>query len=231
MKMRMLLLAALFPFLHETSYTAQLVSCRDEVIVLSAQGSEFAVTLFNTKIQQERGWHAACSLLEQAATIRFEIDPAAQVSEPLSVYLFADEVLLQEELMRKGYAYPLIRNPAYMYEERLEEAYGSTQVMAQPVTESENDAAAPPFQGPLYLFLCSLLWMLLLYFLLRRRKRRKGQPYRKKYDTIRSRKEQAVQTAETRAHGQTAGTGSHCLGKGDGTAEAASDTTNRQITD
>jgi len=60
---------ALFPFLHATSYSAKLVSCSQDQIVLKSQDSEFRVSLFNTKITKEEGWQKTCELLEDATSI------------------------------------------------------------------------------------------------------------------------------------------------------------------
>ena len=132
MKLRLFIMFALFPFLHATSYSAKLVSCSQDQIVLKSQDSEFRVSLFNTKITKEEGWQKTCELLEDATSIRFEIDPSSKIEEPVPVYLFADDKLVQEELMKQGHAYPMIRNPEYTYEKRLESAYDATQTMAKP---------------------------------------------------------------------------------------------------
>ena len=96
MKLRLFIMFALFPFLHATSYSAKLVSCSKDQIVLKSQDSEFRVSLFNTKITKEEGWQKTCELLEDATSIRFEIDPSSKIEEPVPVYLFADDKLVQE---------------------------------------------------------------------------------------------------------------------------------------
>ena len=54
-------------------------------------------------------------------------------------------MLLQEELLKKGYAYPIIKNPQYTYEKRMEEAYNATNVIAK---DTEEESHSPAFQGP-----------------------------------------------------------------------------------
>lgn len=172
MKLRLFIMFALFPFLHATSYTAKLVSCNQDQIILKSQDSDVKVALFNTKITKEEGWKEACGLLEDAKTIRFEIDPSSKIEEPVPVYLFADDKLVQEELMKQGYAYPMIRNPEYTYEKRLEAAYDATQTMAKPA--EVNTKSRPALVGPLYLAGALLLWSLMaLYILYRHRKKQK----------------------------------------------------------
>ena len=148
MKLRLFIMFALFPFLHATSYSAKLVSCSQDQIVLKSQDSEFRVSLFNTKITKEEGWQKTCELLEDATSIRFEIDPSSKIEEPVPVYLFADDKLVQEELMKQGHAYPMIRNPEYTYEKRLESAYDATQTMAKPAEVKTK--SRPALVGPLY---------------------------------------------------------------------------------
>ncbi|MFQ7536435.1 MAG: hypothetical protein ACLRL6_03215 [Clostridium sp.] len=147
MKLRLFIMFALFPFLHATSYSAKLVSCSQDQIVLKSQDSEFRVSLFNTKITKEEGWQKTCELLEDATSIRFEIDPSSKIEEPVPVYLFADDKLVQEELMKQGHAYPMIRNPEYTYEKRLESAYDATQTMAKPAEVKTK--SRPALVGPL----------------------------------------------------------------------------------
>ena len=61
MKLRLFIMFALFPFLHATSYTAKLVSCNQDQIILKSQDSDVKVALFNTKITKEEGWKGSWS--------------------------------------------------------------------------------------------------------------------------------------------------------------------------
>lgn len=171
MKAKLFYLFALFPFLHTTSYPAELVSCKQNEIIVKSQGSDVNVSLFNTGVTDKEGWNQACELLEEADSIHFEIDPSSKVEEPIPVYLFADDALVQEEVMKQGHAYPLIRNPEYTYEKRMEAAYDATQTMAVPVQEKTEHHAA--VVGPLYYGIVLLLWGGMLLQMIVRRKKRK----------------------------------------------------------
>lgn len=157
MKLRSILIVALFPFLHATSYTATLVHCDENKIVIKSEDSEFEVALFNTKITNKRGMEKACMMLKEAKTIRFELDPSSKVEVPIPVYLFADDTLIQETIIKEGYAYPMIHNPEYTYEKRLEQAFDATQTMAKPVEEKKQKHY--PYVGPIYLGIALLIWV------------------------------------------------------------------------
>lgn len=172
MKKIMLLLAALFPFLHATPYEVHIQSCQKEGIVAESEGSKLSLSLFNIRIKNDSGWKKTCSLLEDAEHVTMEVDPSTQITENLSVYLFADGQLLQEELLAKGMAYLLIRNPEYTYEKRMEKAeMQTTQTMAKPVIEKKHQSY--PLQGPVFLGICVLLWMgmLLVYGIHKKKKK------------------------------------------------------------
>lgn len=172
MKLFMIVLTALFPFLHEKSYKAEVVSCQKDQIIVKSEGSELNLSLFNTKITDDKGWDMTCSLLEEANTVTFEIDPSSKITKDLPVYLFADEMLLQEELLKKGYAYPIIKNPQYTYEKRMEEAYNATNVIAK---DTEEESHSPAFQGPLYFGIAFLLWGSIIFgYFNKKKKAKKG---------------------------------------------------------
>lgn len=159
MKLRGILIATLFPFLHATSYPATLVHCDDHKIVIKSENDEFDVTLFNTKITNEKGREKACAMLKEAKHIRFELDPSTKVEVPIPVYLFADDALVQEMIIKEGYAYPMIHNPEYTYEKRLEQAFDTTQTMAKPVKKKQQKQKHYPYVGRLYLGSGCLLWL------------------------------------------------------------------------
>lgn len=172
MKLRGILIAALFPFLHATDYSAKLVSCKPQEIIVESEGSHVTISLFNTKITDKKGWTYACDMLYKADSIHFEIDPSTKVEDPLSVYLFADDQLVQEELMRQGYAYPMIRNPEYTYEKDLEAAFDSVQTMAKEKPEVIEKAKRYPLIGPIFLGVLLLIWFGMLWVILRNRKKK-----------------------------------------------------------
>ncbi len=147
------------------------MKCSQEQIVVSSNSEELEVTLFNTKIINDDGWKKACTLLKDASAIRFEIDPSSKIEEPIPVYLFADEVLIQEELMKFEYAYPMIQNPEYTYEKRLEDAYNTTKTMANTAEKPKEHSSA--MVAPLYTFGAAVLWIFMLYRFMRKRKQRK----------------------------------------------------------
>ncbi len=72
----------------------EMVSCQKDQIIVKSEGSELNLSLFNTKITDDKGWDMTCSLLEEANTVTFEIDPSSKITKDLPVYLFADEMLL-----------------------------------------------------------------------------------------------------------------------------------------
>ena len=172
MKLRGILIAALFPFLHATSYSADLVSCKTNEIVVESEDSQLTLSLFNVKVTDKKGWEYTCDLLEKADEIHFEIDPSTKVEDPLAVYLFADDQLVQEELIKQGYAYPMIHNPEYTYEKRLEIAFDSTQTMAKAKPEVVEKAKRYPLIGPLFLGFFILIWFIMLLIILRKRKKK-----------------------------------------------------------
>lgn len=168
---KILLLFALFPFLHATSYHGEFVSCQPDEIVLKLQGEEVSVSLFNIKIKEETGWNKTCDILKNAKKITVEIDPGSAVSEPLPVYLFADDELVQELLLRDDEAFIEIRNPEYTYEKRMEEAIKTTSVMAK---ETEVETTKHHARNaPIFFFVSLLIWALFLFIFLRRKKRKK----------------------------------------------------------
>ena len=154
---KIILLFALFPFLHSSGYVVEYVSCKPQEIIVSYEDEQVQLSLFNTKITKQEGWNKACTLIKKAQKLRIEIDPSSKIEGVIPVYLFADDTLIQEELIKDGYAYPMIRNPEYTYEKRLEDAQQTTSVMAKPaVKEVEHGHAVV---APLYLLIVCLLWL------------------------------------------------------------------------
>lgn len=159
---------ALFPFLHNVSYEVELKSCENERIIVSKDGTDFEVTLFNLKMKSDEGWTKTCSILNKSEKITMEIDESSAVSEPLAVTLFADGQMLQEDLIRENLAYTLIHNPEYKYETRLLELEKSNQVMAQEHVESEYPYEAQGWKFLLFIF---LIWLLMITYLLYKNKK------------------------------------------------------------
>lgn len=170
MKWIAILYTALFPFLHDTTYKAELVSCEKDKIVINAEGSDMLVSLFNMKIMNDEGWNQTCSLLQEADTISFEIDNSSKVEEPLPVYLFADDKLIQEEMIVTQQGYSIIQNPEYRYQSRLQEIENSMQTMAEPSAEKSGSSRIS--FGFLYLISFMLGWLYLYYYLFRKNNKR-----------------------------------------------------------
>lgn len=156
MNIRVILLLALFPFLHATSYPVSYVSCKSEEIIVKKDDQQVEVALFNLKITDKKGWIMVEDMISKAKKLRIEIDPTSKITEPIPVYLFADEKLVQEEVIRSGYGYPMIHNPEYTYEERLEAAFDSTQTMAKPAPIKETKSMA--VVAPIYFGVLFVIW-------------------------------------------------------------------------
>lgn len=170
---KILMIFALFPFLHATSYHGELVSCKNEEIILKLQGEEIPVALFNVKIKDEAGWNKTCDLLTSANKITVEIDPSSAITTPLPVYLFADDTLIQEELIKQQEAYIQIRNPEYTYEKQMEDVEKTDMVMA---SEHETvDKKTHAKNAPIFLFILSCVWCIFLFIYLLKKKQKKVQ--------------------------------------------------------
>ena len=164
MRYLLVLLASLLPFLHETVYEAEVKGCDASGITLSAEGETFAAELFNVGYMEEGGWQDTCALLADATQVRFEIDPAVQVEEPLPVYLYADGVMVQVSLLEDHKAYIEIKSPSYLYEDTLEMAEGTRAVMADAHEPIERGSA--PLRSYLaYAFVLGV-WLFLFYHLI-----------------------------------------------------------------
>lgn len=169
MKLLSIVCFALFPFLHNTVYTAKLTSCEANSIVINSQGEDMLVSLFNLNIVSEKGWNQTCTMLKDAKEITFEIDTSSKISEPLPVYLFADGKLIQEELIRSELAYSIIHNPEYKYEKRLEKLQQSSKTMA--TQDNEVDTKHSRSYGFVYLIVFILLWGILYYQLIYKKRK------------------------------------------------------------
>lgn len=173
MNVRVIVMLALFPFLHATSYPVTFVSCKNTEIIVQKDDENVNISLFNLKITEEEGWVQVSKLLENAKDIRIEIDPSSKIEDTIPVYLFVDDILVQEELIKNGYGYPMIHNPEYTYENRLEKAFESTQTMAKPSyseTEKKNAYVAPIY----FMVLCSI-WLFMLYIIWHNKKKKELQ--------------------------------------------------------
>ncbi|MGX8832799.1 thermonuclease [Amedibacillus sp. YH-ame6] len=174
---RTILMLALFPFIHSTAYKVEFVSCEKDKIVVKHEQEDVNITLFNTKIVNEKGWKETCEIIENAKELKMEIDPSSKIEETLPVYLFADDTLVQEELMKKSYAYLMIKNPEYTYEKRLEAAYQTTQTLAKSTDIKTDHGYA--IVAPLYLGAVFLIWFFMAAYMFWKH-RKKDEKSRKK---------------------------------------------------
>lgn len=161
MKLLTILYVALFPFLHETVYTATLTSCEPGKIVINSQGEDMIVSLFNLNIISEKGWTRTCTMLKDAKEITFEIDSTSKIDEPIPVYLFADGKFIQEEIIRNAEGYSIIHNPEYKYQKRLEKLTQTSAAMAVPHDDVETEHSRS--YGFIYLVVFIALWFVLYY--------------------------------------------------------------------
>lgn len=165
---KILFLLTLFPFLHGTSYPVTFVSCKQDEIVVRYEEQDMQVSLFNIKIDESAGWNKTCDLLQQASQIKMEIDPSSAINEPVPVYLFADDTLLQSALLKEDLAFIQIKNPEYTYEKQMEEAINATEVVAQPKEQTKKTSYAKT--APLYVLGAIVVWMGMWYVWLRKKK-------------------------------------------------------------
>lgn len=162
MNLYMILLMALFPFLHEQRYTVTIHSCEQDKIIVEEGNTPFEITLFNLKITDEKGWETTCKLLEKADQIEIEVDSSTKIVEPLPVYVFADQELVQETLIREHHAYTQIHNPEYRYQDRLlklEEATSTMAVSTNPKSEHKKRSS-----GWLFLLFIFLSWLIMIVY-------------------------------------------------------------------
>lgn len=157
MKIWFALWLALFPYLHEQRYPVQLSRCEKNHIVVIDDKTPFEITLFNLKIEDDAGWEALCQITEAAEQLEIEVDASTQVSEPLPVYLFADDKLVQQSLIEQKHAYTPIHNPEYHYEKELLALEEELPVMADATAEEGYSDAYS--QGPLFLLFIFLSWL------------------------------------------------------------------------
>ncbi len=178
MKVWLTLLAALFPYLHNQRYPVQYQSCEKDHIVVVDQKTPFEITLFNLRIQDDQGWESVCRIMENADKLEMEVDASTQVREPLPVYLFADDKLIQQSLIEQHHAYTLIHNPEYRYEKELLALEEEALVMADVSTEEIHSDAYS--QGPLFLLFIFISWMgMFIIMILRLRKIHPKTPFTK----------------------------------------------------
>lgn len=152
----------LFPFLHSQLYEVNFYSCEKDRIILTYQDQPFEVRLFNLKMKNDNGWEKACRMIQHAEQLQIEIDASSKIQEPLEVYLFVKDELLQEILIRENLAYTMIHNPEYKYEQKLMDLQNAKQVMGANATNTlQIDTKS---QGWIFLSLTLFLWLTLVVY-------------------------------------------------------------------
>ena len=97
---KLLWLFVLFSFQHGISYDVHYVHCDIDEIAVRYEEEVVDVELFNIEIKEKAGWKKTCHRLQEAKKLRIEVDPSSKLDDPLPVYLFYDDELLQESLLR-----------------------------------------------------------------------------------------------------------------------------------
>lgn len=156
-------LLALFPFLHDQTYEVQITSCEQNSIVASYEGVPFTLSLFNIGIKDEKGWQKTCELLTNAERVEIELDTSVSISEPVNAYIFIDDTLLQEQLIKEEIAYTLIHNPEYTYQNKLSQIENSQHVLATSPIKKNSDAYGST--SIWFLFMLFMSWLCMLVYL------------------------------------------------------------------
>lgn len=110
MKIITLIVLALFSFLHEERYEINEYTCEKNNIKVAYDNVWYDVTLFNVFIEEDSD---VCSYLDGELSIEF--DSYVKIENPLNVYLFVDDELLQQLLIDHQEASVKIANPKYKY--------------------------------------------------------------------------------------------------------------------
>lgn len=116
-----LLLIQLAGLSWNLTYTAEEWNCDQGQITVVLHEQSLPVTLFDIELT-ETGKTRACEILNQAASVTFEIDDHVAQTTPLPVWLFADGELVQRLLVEEGAASVSISNPDYTYAAQLKAA-------------------------------------------------------------------------------------------------------------
>lgn len=129
-----LLLIQLAGLSWNLTYTAEEWNCDQGQITVVLHEQSLPVTLFDIELT-ETGKTRACEILNQAASVTFEIDDHVAQTTPLPVWLFADGELVQRLLVEEGAASVSISNPDYTYAAQLKAA-SSKPVIARSAVSS-----------------------------------------------------------------------------------------------
>lgn len=149
-----LIMLALFSFLHEERYEVSDYTCKNNVIKVEYEDMWYDVSLFNVFIEEESD---VCSYLHDE--VSFEFDSYVKIENPLNVYLFVNDELLQQTLIDNKEASIKIANPKYKYQLTKKD----TKVMKEVAEGQEQDNVFSTSKKiaiafiVIYLLLCVLL--------------------------------------------------------------------------
>ncbi|MBW4563826.1 MAG: thermonuclease family protein [Mojavia pulchra JT2-VF2] len=80
---------------------------------------------------------------EQVVTLEFDLEAKDKVNRTLA-YVWKDKVLLNEEIVKQGYALFVGRSPNHKYDQRLERAQQWARLMGQGIWQSEKPMRLTP---------------------------------------------------------------------------------------
>ena len=92
-----------------------------------------------------------CSNLKKAKKIRIEYEPNTEKEDKfgrIQAWVFLDDVLLQEDLVKLGYAKVMYINDNYLYSSRLKEAQNSARDMKLGIWKDYVDDIVPEEEPP-----------------------------------------------------------------------------------
>ncbi|NBK96867.1 MAG: hypothetical protein EOM50_02385 [Erysipelotrichia bacterium] len=110
MKTVALIMLTLFSFLHEERYEVSDYQCSNNQIKVEYEDTWYDVSLFNVFLKEDSD---VCSYLTGDVSIEF--DSYVKIENPLNVYVYANDVLLQQTLIDEQLASIKIDNPKYKY--------------------------------------------------------------------------------------------------------------------
>ena len=91
-----------------TYYPVEITSC-DQNIQVKFEERTQTLELFNVEVQDMK---RACELLQNASAVHIAFEPNIQQKDILSAWVFVDDKLLQNEIIKNGYG-----SVAYLYNE------------------------------------------------------------------------------------------------------------------
>ncbi|MEG2549893.1 MAG: hypothetical protein RSA06_03600 [Erysipelotrichaceae bacterium] len=165
MRLLFAILSLVSLFSYGVSYPVALKSCDKGQIFVLYQNETIEISLFNLRLN-EKGKEKICSLIQKEKDLKIEIDSSSALTQPLPVYLFVKNDLIQEKLVSLNMANIAIANPEYKYTRKMEEAKNSIKTIA----ESKETVIIKGSRHRIgWIFLVSLitLWFLLFYLIFR----------------------------------------------------------------